>query len=180
MMKNPEYALFLRIEGRPCVVVGGGRIAARKVSKLLLSGASVTVVSPILCTELDEHASIGLVQHVPRAYRPGDTNGAFLTFAATDDRLVNEAVAHEVLSRGGLVNVADHPELCSFLVPATWSDESLQIAISTGGKSPRVAKELRVALDEDLTRDDNGGREESRFLSAVHRFRSSTPSRNSG
>lgn len=172
MMKYPEYALFLRIEGRACVVVGGGRVAARKISKLLQSGASVTVVSPTLCPELDQHASLGLVQHVPRAYQSGDTSGAFLTFAATDDKLVNEAVAMEVLSRGGLVNVADNPSLCSFLVPATWSDESLQVAISTGGTSPKVAKQLRLALEEDLTQDQNEARKGSRFISAIHRNRS--------
>lgn len=173
-MQDSEYALFLRISGRPCVVVGGGRVAARKVSKLLHSGAAVTVVSPILCAELDEQVALGKFTHVSRAFRPNDTLGAFLTFAATDDRMVNESVANEVLARGGLVNVADNPELCSFLVPATWQDQSLQIAISTGGKNPSLAKRLRLALEEDMHQPQHGSGQGSHFLSALQTERRSS------
>ena len=131
------YPIFLDLRDRPVVVVGGGRVALRKVSGLLEAGAHVRVIAPRTAPRLRAH------RIDRRRYRPGDLRGAVLAFAATDDRAVNHAVAGEAWRRRIPVNVADSREDCTFLVPARLRRDDLQIAISTSGRSPRLAKALR-------------------------------------
>jgi siroheme synthase-like protein len=116
------------------------------VKGLLEAGASVTVVAP---EALPEFERLG-VRLRKRRFRRGDLNGIALAFAATDDRAVNRAIALEAKRRGIPVNVADCPEECDFLVPARVRSGDLQIAISTGGRSPRLAAELRRKLESVL------------------------------
>lgn len=131
-----------------CIVVGGGNVAERKVRSLLETGATVRVISPDLTETLQEWAAQGAIQHVPRAYQPGDLEGAFLTFAATDNREINQAISVEAESRRSLVNVVDDPELCNFTVPAVVHRGSLTVSISTAGQSPALAAYLRQQIEE--------------------------------
>src|SRR6185436_16724707 len=101
------YPIFLRLEGRPCVVIGGGEVAERKVESLRAAGARVMLVSPELTPALRALLEQGEIEHRPRPYRPGDLAGAFLAFAATDDAAVNAAIAGEAESGGVLLNAVD-------------------------------------------------------------------------
>jgi siroheme synthase-like protein len=128
------------------VVVGAGKVALRKARGLVESGARVTVVAPAWLSEFETMP----VRLVGRRFRASDLNGAVLAFAATDDREVNRRVGEEAARRGIPANVADAPGECSFLVPARVRRGSLQIAVSTGGESPKLAAELRRRLEEVL------------------------------
>ena len=149
--KPPYYPAFLDVCGLRCVVVGGGRVATRKVRALVDAGAAVRVVSPRVCPELEALAAEAGVELRATAFGPAEVEGAVLAFAATDDAAVNEAVAREALARGVLVNVVDQPELSTFIVPAVLSRGKLQVAISTGGASPAFARRLRERLEGILS-----------------------------
>jgi precorrin-2 dehydrogenase / sirohydrochlorin ferrochelatase len=138
------YPVFLDLRNRPVVVIGGGRVAARKVAGLVEAGARVRVIAPRVINPVRAEAV------VRRRYRKGDLKGAVLAFAATNDRRVNRAVALEAHRRRIPVNVADSLEECTFLVPARVTRGAVQIAISTSGTSPRLAKELRKKLEAVL------------------------------
>jgi precorrin-2 dehydrogenase / sirohydrochlorin ferrochelatase len=126
------------------VVVGGGAVASRKVGKLLQAGAEVVVVSPEVLPEL---AGMDVeIQHRPYEY--GDLEGANLAFTATDSREVNAAVVREAKERGVPINVADRPAEGDFAVPATLRRGGLQVAVSTGGASPTLARRIRDELEE--------------------------------
>ena len=140
--------IFLDVTGRECVVVGGGEVAARKVQSLLEAGAHVTVVSPRLSPPLGAIAARGLVIHVARDYERGDIRGCILVYAATDDPRLHRELAAEARALGIPINVADVPELCTFIAPAVVKRGALQIAISTAGASPAFAARLRGALED--------------------------------
>ena len=159
------YPMMVDLTGRRCLVVGGGRVAERKVALLLDCGAGVEVVSPATTPKLAALASAGAIRLVRRAARSDDLAGAFLVFVATDDPEINRAVAAEAREAGGLVNVADAPEACSFLVPSAVRRGDLTIAISTGGGSPALAKRLRQRLEETI------GPEYEAFLAALRELR---------
>jgi precorrin-2 dehydrogenase / sirohydrochlorin ferrochelatase len=133
----------LDLSGRRCVVVGGGAVATRKARKLLQAGAEVAVVSPEVLPELE---GMG-VETSRRPYEYGDLEGADLAFAATDSREVNAAVAREARERGVRVNVADRPSEGDFAVPSTLRRGGLQVAVSTGGASPPLARRIRDELE---------------------------------
>ena len=140
------YPIFLDLTGKPVLIVGAGKVALRKAKGLLEAGAKVTVVAPR--TE-PEFATLGVILH-RRKFRPADLLGAVLTFAATDDRRVNHAVMLAARRRGIPVNVADARDECSFIVPSRITRGNVQIAISTGGESPRLAAALRRKIEENL------------------------------
>jgi precorrin-2 dehydrogenase / sirohydrochlorin ferrochelatase len=142
----PYYPIFLDLVGKPVLVVGAGKVALRKTRGLLEAGAAVTVVAP---RAVPEFAQLDITMR-RRAFRSSDIRGAMLVFAATDDREVNHAVAQAAKRQGISVNVADARAECSFLVPARITRGNLQIAISTGGESPRVAAALRRKIEENL------------------------------
>ena len=125
------------------MVIGGGEVASRKARKLLQAGAEVVVISPEVSPELA--ASEVELHHRP--YRGGDLEGARLAFTATDSREVNAAVAREAGERGVPVNVADRPSEGDFAVPSTLRRGRLQVAVSTGGSSPALAKRIRGELE---------------------------------
>lgn len=143
------YPVFLRLEGRRCVVVGGGVVAQGKVAGLLECGASVAVVSPDLTPALAQLAREGRIAWEARPYRRGDLAGAFLAIAATDEPGVNQEVAREAEERGVLLNVVDVPSLCTFIAPAVVRRGPVTVAISTGGLSPALARRLRRAMEDD-------------------------------
>jgi precorrin-2 dehydrogenase / sirohydrochlorin ferrochelatase len=126
------------------VVVGGGAVATRKARKLFQAGAEVVVVSPEVLPELQGMS----VETRERPYEHGDLEGADLAFAATDSREVNAAVAREANARGVRINVADRPTEGDFAVPSTLRRGGLQVAVSTGGASPTLARRIRNELEE--------------------------------
>ena len=143
----PYYPIFLDIKEKRCVVIGGGIVALRKVNMLLDHEAQVEVISPQLCPELSELAANGMVKAVLREYEPGDLQGAFVVVAATDDSQINEQVAREAMQQGILINVADIPELSNFIVPSYLRRGDVTVAVSTGGKSPALARKIRLELE---------------------------------
>ena len=146
----PHYPINLDLRNRKCVVVGGGEVAERKVETLLEFDAAVVVIAPELTSRLECHAEQGLIGHLRGVYAAEMLEGAFLVFAATDDREVNCAVSEECRNRGILVNVADDPELCTFFVPAMVRRGDFVIGISTSGKSPALAKRARESLETEF------------------------------
>ncbi|HEV8585142.1 MAG TPA: bifunctional precorrin-2 dehydrogenase/sirohydrochlorin ferrochelatase [Methylomirabilota bacterium] len=144
------FPLFVDLEGRPCVVLGGGAVAVRKVEGLLAAGAVVTVVSPALDERLAALASEGRIAHVARGYADGDLAGAALAFAATDDGAVNGAVAREGRARGVWVNAADDPAHCDAILPAVVRRGAVTVAVSTGGASPALARAVRERIEAAL------------------------------
>jgi precorrin-2 dehydrogenase / sirohydrochlorin ferrochelatase len=148
---SARYAAFLALDGRRCVVVGGGAVAERKVGTLLAAGASVVVVATRAGDGLRRAAADGRVTLHQRPYRHGDLAGARLAFAATDDPIVNAAVVAEARADGVPVNSVDAPDSGDFIVPATVRRGDVTVAISTGGRSPSFARHLREELEEWLT-----------------------------
>lgn len=142
------FPINLALSGRPVVVIGGGAVAARKCAALSEAGAGITVIAPHLHDRLREMHEQGLLIHVAREFRAGDIADAFLVFAATDNPMVNAAVAEEARSRGILANIADAPEIGTFTLPAVAKRGDLLIAVSTGGKSPALARRLREELED--------------------------------
>jgi uroporphyrin-III C-methyltransferase/precorrin-2 dehydrogenase/sirohydrochlorin ferrochelatase len=139
--------VFLKVRGRPCLLVGGGRVAARKAALLLRAGASLTVVALRFCAELQERARQGELSLVERAFEPADLGAAVLVIAATDDETVNRAVFEHASRLRIPVNVVDNPALCSFIVPSIVDRTPVQVAVSTGGASPVLARLLRARLE---------------------------------
>lgn len=146
--KYPYYPIFLDIEGRNVVIVGGGNVCARKAETMMAYGARVTVVSPAFTDEIEKWAREGSLQIRRKKYDESDLDGANLVIASTDDEAVNTRVATDCRSRRIPVNVVDVTRLCEFIVPAIIEKGSIQIAVSTGGKSPALARTLK----EDLQR----------------------------
>ena len=142
------YPIFLRLEQKPCLVVGGGKVAERKIKGLLAAGAKVTVVSPEVTPEIEKLSEEGKIKLHKRPYQPEDLKGAFLVIAATNNPQLQEKIAKEADSLGIPCNVVDQPELSSFIVPSVIRRGRLSLAISTSGASPAVARRIREKLEE--------------------------------
>jgi siroheme synthase-like protein len=140
--------MFVDVEGRRCLVVGGGPVATEKVEKLLEHGAVVRLVTPETTEALAAMVASGAVaEHRARAYAPEDLDGCFLVIAATNLDAVNRMVWQDAEARNLLCNVVDVPPLCNFIVPSIVRRGELALAISTGGASPVVAKHIRRELE---------------------------------
>ncbi|MEJ2671838.1 MAG: bifunctional precorrin-2 dehydrogenase/sirohydrochlorin ferrochelatase [Deltaproteobacteria bacterium] len=159
------YPIFAVIEDKPCLVVGGGAVAERKVQDLLVSGAKVTVVSPHLTPRLAALASQGDIVHLSEDFTESQVQGMALVMAATDDPGVNARVSAAAQDRSVWVNVADDPEHCTFIVPAQVRRGHLTLAISTGGASPALARLVREELQQHF------GPEYGPYLDLLHRVR---------
>lgn len=144
------YPVQLDIRGRRCLVVGGGGVGTRKAEGLIACGAAVTVVAPEAHGRLKELAAAGRIALAERAFRPEDLAGVFLVIGATDDEQLNRRVSEEAERRGILCNIADRPEACSFILPAVVRRGELTLAVSTGGRSPALAKKLRGELERQF------------------------------
>lgn len=142
--------IFMNVRGRDCLVVGGGEVAARKVGLLLEAGAHVSVVAPRLGPTLARQADAGVFSHRPERFGEADLAGMALVIAATDDEAVNRQVSELARARGLPVNVVDNPELCSFVMPSIIDRSPVQIAVSTGGASPVLARLLRARLESAI------------------------------
>ena len=142
------YPVNLDMTNKRCVVVGGGDIAERKVERLLECGAQVTVVSKSLTPVLKTRKKTGQMDHIDRDYEDQALDGAFMVIGATDRNDVNERISKDAMARGLLVNIVDDPDRCNFILPSLVQQGDLSIAISTGGKSPALAKKLRKELEK--------------------------------
>ncbi len=139
--------LFLDMQDKPCLLVGGGTTAARKLSALLRAGVAVTLVSPHLCEPLARKAEAGDFRHLGRDFEPTDLPGNRLVIAATDDREVNRHIAELAGELEIPVNVVDDPDACTFLLPSIIDRSPVTIAVSTGKASPVLARLLRTRLE---------------------------------
>jgi precorrin-2 dehydrogenase/sirohydrochlorin ferrochelatase len=159
------YPIYLNLEGKKCVVVGGGAVAERKVISLVEAEGEVEVISPEITPKLAEMKSLGVISHVEREYRPGDLKKAFLVVGATDDPEINSSIFREANSADTLVNIVDSPEDCNFIVPSVVRREDLLISISTSGSCPALAKKIREDLEKTY------GPEYADFLKVLKGFR---------
>ncbi len=144
------YPVFINLNKKRCVVVGGGKVAERKVYSLLRSGADVTVISPEITDNLRKYKDKGRIEHIGRKYRNGDLRDAFLVIAATSDEKTNHIVSRDAPF---LVNVVDKPEMGNFIVPSIVRRGPLTIAITTSGSSPAVSKTIRKELEIFYNKD---------------------------
>ena len=141
------YPIFLDLCAHPCLVIGGGTVAERKVQSLLQAHGQVTIISPTCTPQLRSWAVDRTITLYERPYCSGDLQGFSLVFAATQDEALHEKITAEAREAGVLLNVVDRPALCSFIVPAVVSQGDLTLAISTGGASPALAKKIRQTLE---------------------------------
>ena len=159
------FPISVDLENRPVLVVGGGEVAERRIDALLESDAKITVVSPEVSERIAAMAAAGDIVLHRRPYDRGDTEGKMLVLTATNDPTTNAAVWQEAKISGVLVNTADEPSRCDFIIPAVIRRGDLIVAISTGGKSPALAVRLRRKLSEML------GPEYAKLLDALGRWR---------
>jgi precorrin-2 dehydrogenase/sirohydrochlorin ferrochelatase len=138
---------LIGLDQQKTVVVGGGKVAVRKVTGLLEAGAQVTVISPAFVPELRVLSISRGITLTSRAYHEGDLVDAFLVIAATNNAEINERVWQEAQERGCLVNVVDDPDRCNFIVPAVVRRGEVTVTASTGGASPALARRLREQLE---------------------------------
>ncbi len=144
------YPLFLTMDGRDCLVVGGGAVGERKIRTLLKYGARVRIVARELSPWLAGKFSEDAVSWAGKEYREEHLEGACLVFAATSDLVLNRAIAADAHNRGIWCNMAADPELGSFIVPSVVERGPLSIAVSTSGLSPAIAKLLRQKLEREI------------------------------
>jgi uroporphyrin-III C-methyltransferase/precorrin-2 dehydrogenase/sirohydrochlorin ferrochelatase len=139
--------IFVNVRAQPCLLVGGGEVAARKAALMLRAQASVTIVAPTLCRTLQQQVEAGELQHRAGEFEPADLDGVRLVYAATDNDAVNRQVSELATARGLFVNVVDQPELCSFIMPSIIDRTPVVAAVSTGGASPVLARLIRGRLE---------------------------------
>lgn len=137
------FPFFIDIKNKPCIIVGGGRVALRKLEKLSPFGPDITVVAPEICKEILQTG----VKHKLKSFEPCDLNGAFIAISASDDEKLNAEVYDLCRERNILVNTVDDKDKCGFIFPAIASSDGVTAAVSTGGKSPLYAKFLREQIE---------------------------------
>lgn len=146
----PYYPIFLDLENRDVLIVGGGVVCARKAETLLRYGARITVVSPEVSEEIQQWSAAGTITWRQKPYEESDLEAAAIVVASTDDPCVNGRVARDCRRRKIPVNVVDVTHLCEFIVPAIVEQGTIQIAVSTGGKSPALARTVRETLQKTI------------------------------
>ena len=162
------YPIFLDIQKRNCLVVGGGAVATRKAVTLLDCGAQVIVVSPEVTEKLQRLADDGLLTRHNKTYETGDLEDMFFVIGATNDAVLNRKIFHDAERLGKLCNIADQPDICNFILPSIINRGDLTIAVSTSGKSPAFAKKLRKDLEKQF------GEEYAEFLTLMGVIREKT------
>lgn len=148
MADNNLYIACIDLSGRDCLVVGAGTVALEKIEGLLAAGAKVTVVAPEAVEEIVGLSAVERVTLLIRAFEPGDVKAKTIVIAATSDNEVNRRVYAVGREQGALVNVADVPQLCDFILPAIHRDGPLAVAVSTNGASPALAQRMRREASE--------------------------------
>lgn len=143
------YPVFLKLEGRKVLIVGGGTVAEQKIEGVLRSATDVTVIAPQVTERIRGWAREGRLKHLAQEFLPGSATGYFLVIAATDSDAVNHAVYAEAKAAGALCNAVDDMPYCDFYAPALVSRGEFQIAVSTGGNSPSLAQHVRKHLETE-------------------------------
>jgi precorrin-2 dehydrogenase/sirohydrochlorin ferrochelatase len=141
------FPMFLKLDGRSCLVVGAGTIGQEKIRGLVLANARVRVVAPRATAAVATWARAGAITWEPRSFEASDLEGAALVIAATNSTILNETIFREAQRQNVLCNAVDDPERCDFFYPAVVRRGHLQVAISTGGHSPALAQRLRRELE---------------------------------
>jgi precorrin-2 dehydrogenase/sirohydrochlorin ferrochelatase len=144
------YPIFLDLEGKRILVVGGGRVAQRKIVSLVEHGALVQVIAKELNTYVASMARKGLIEYAGQEFEESHLEGVFLVIAATDDASLNRLVSDKAMNKGLLVNAVDQPSECNFIVPSVLRRGDLVVAVSTSGKSPAFARKVREDLEKHL------------------------------
>lgn len=144
------FPMFLKLQGRQCLVVGAGKVGESKIAGLLDTGARIRVVALEASPAVREWALAEKIELDLRPFSPDDLDGAFLVVVATSSPSVNERIYHEAQRRGILCNVVDVPDLCDFFYPAVVRRGDLQIAVSTAGQSPSLAQQIRQQLEKQF------------------------------
>jgi precorrin-2 dehydrogenase/sirohydrochlorin ferrochelatase len=144
------FPIFLKLEGRRCLVVGAGAVAAGKIRGLLQARASVEVIAPLAVPQIQQWFGEGVLSWKQREFEPRDLDHVSLVIIATSSREVNAQIFQEARLRNVLCNSVDDPENCDFYYPAVVQRGDLQIAISTNGRSPALAQRLRQELEQQF------------------------------
>lgn len=144
------FPMFVKLEGRRCLVVGGGAVAESKVQSLLAAGARIRLVAPRVTVAIAEYARSNSIAWTAREFETTDLDGVFVVIAATSEDKVNDLIFREADRRNILCNAIDQPPLCHFYFPAIVRRGALQIAISTAGLSPALAQRLRKELEAEF------------------------------
>jgi len=144
------YPIFLELKGKKILVVGGGQVAERKIEALLDCGAEIKIVSLKLTDKLHKIVENHGLHYLQEEFQEKYLDGVFLVIAATDDRSLNHKISTTAQEKGLLINAVDQPPDCNFIVPSIVKKGDLQIAISTSGKSPALARKLREQLDSQF------------------------------
>ena len=147
------FPLFLKLTGRPCLVIGAGNLAESKIESLRAAQGKVTVIAPEANSKILDLAAAGEIEFIHRSYAPGDVKNYFLVVTATNVPAVNRAVFHEATANNVLCNAVDDPPFCDFYFPSVVRRGDLQIAISTAGASPALAQKLRKEINDQLPLD---------------------------
>jgi len=142
------YPVFLDLQNKPCLVVGGGAVGARKVDRLLSCGARVTVVTIAADERLHRLAAKNRIRLLIRPYCSSDLNGQWMVIGATNDASLNRRVSRDADALNMLCNIADRPACCNFILPSLVEQGDLVVAVSTSGQSPALAKKLRRELQQ--------------------------------
>ncbi len=164
MSKKIFYPINLDVENKKCIVVGGGKVALRKISDLVKAGANVEVISPEVCAEISELVETGKINLVREKYSPEKISGGLILIAATDNPEVNRQIAEDGRRKKFLVNVVNGAE-SDFFVPSKILREDFQLTISTGGNSPAFSRFVRLMLEKEF--DSNFGE----CLKIISRYR---------
>jgi len=159
------YPILVDLQGKKALVVGGGKVAQRKIETLLEHGATVQVVAKELTASLEELRRAGRIEFLGEEFSETFVDGVFVVFAATDDASLNRRVSRTAQQRSLLVNAVDQPADCNFIVPSVLSRGDLVIAVSTSGKSPAFARKVRVELEQSF------GEEYGLFLNLMGNLR---------
>lgn len=159
------YPVYIDLSGKNVLVVGGGRVAKRKIETLLEFGANVRVVSRELSSEIKRYIDDKMAIYLGPEFHESFLDSAFIVITATDDKALNSQISRIARARGLLVNVVDQPEDCNFIVPSIIKRGDLIIAISTSGKSPAMARAIRERLESQF------GNEYADFLEVMGKLR---------
>lgn len=144
------FPMFMKLEGRQCLVVGAGKVGEPKIGGLLETGARIRVVALEASPAVREWARSGKIELELRAFTNHDLQGAFLVVVATASRTLNQRIYHQAQRSGVLCNVVDVPDLCDFFYPSIVRRGDLQIAVSTAGQSPSLAQKIRQQLEKQF------------------------------
>lgn len=164
-MKRKYYPLFMDMRGKPCLVAGGGKVAERKVRSLVEAGAIVTVLSPDATAALQKLHKKKKITWLKKKFVSGDAKGYGFVFCATNENNVNKTIHADAKKHNALVNAADEISVCDFIVPASFEQGSITVALSTDGKSPAFSAALKRKLQKDVSG------EHAKLLELVYRRR---------